>query len=97
MVACLCLPFISSPTLRKLWGASLGILVNLVLCGTGFIINIPLCMVCYVSMHIFPRNVQHIATIAIVFTAMALLHMYYEMLDIIIMNMSTVSMLSFCK
>ena len=75
----------------------LGIALNIALCGTGFFINIPLCLVCYISMSVFPRNVQHIVTIAITFTIMAVLHMYYEMLDIIIMNMSTVSMISFCK
>jgi hypothetical protein len=56
-----------------------------------------LSMVCFISMSIFPRNVQHIVTIAIVFTSMALLHLYYEMMDIVIMNMGTISMISFCK
>jgi len=67
------------------------------LVGTGFLLNIPLSLVCYLSMSTLPRNVQHIATIIITFTAMTLLHMYYEALDINIMNMGTVSMISFSK
>jgi D-alanyl-lipoteichoic acid acyltransferase DltB (MBOAT superfamily) len=40
---------------------------------------------------------QHVLTIIITFSAMTLLHLYYEGLDIILLNMSTVSMISFCK
>lgn len=54
-------------------------------------------MVCYISMHIFPRDQQHIITMSVTFTAMMLLHIYYEALDINILNMHTVSMISFSK
>lgn len=69
----------------------------MMLVGAGFLLNIPLSMVCYLSMTFLPRSVQHLVTIVITFTVMTLLHMYYEALDINMLNMGTVSMVSFAK
>jgi D-alanyl-lipoteichoic acid acyltransferase DltB (MBOAT superfamily) len=82
---------------RKIFSFVLGVSIQTMLCGTGFLLNIPLSVVSYLSMSFLPRNVQHIVTIIITFAAMTILHLYYEGLDIIVMNLSSVSMISFCK
>lgn len=97
LVSGLILVNIRNVAARKVFSFVMGVSIQISLVGTGFLLNIPLSMVCYLSMTCLHRNVQHIVTIIITFSAMTLLHMYYEALDINIMNMSTVSMISFCK
>ena len=96
-VCSLLLSLVASPFLRKLLSVVMGVAIQLNFLGASFLLNVPLSVTCWLSMCIFPRNTQHYVTIFVTFSIMTLLHLYYELIETVDLNMSAISMVSFCK